>query len=213
MNEGLTQCRLFLLFVSKHSLQSNMVKLEWQNALLKANRGEAKIVPVKLDDCLMPLILMQSLYIDLFGQGLEVALRQILDVARGQNTFLPGPQAFSNARAYARRSGSVTTVECKAEHYMEPISRFVFIVDNDENDLKFKCLSSSMCEQGFNRDIELDNGRRVNGQLMGVERATVPGFPFVVEIAESSIVQLKLTDVLHEKKRNQWSGIPLTMHD
>lgn len=29
MNEGLTNCKFFFFFVSKNSLQSNMVKLEW----------------------------------------------------------------------------------------------------------------------------------------------------------------------------------------
>ncbi|MBU2828566.1 MULTISPECIES: toll/interleukin-1 receptor domain-containing protein [Acidithiobacillus] len=101
MNEGLANCRLFLFFVSKNSLQSEMVKLEWQNALLKATKGQTKIIPVKMDDCLMPPILMQSLYIDLFGQGLEIALRQIMDVISGKNTFAPGPQEFANLRGYA----------------------------------------------------------------------------------------------------------------
>lgn len=64
MNNGLSQCKFFFFFVSKNSLQSKMVSLEWQNAILKATRGEAKVIPVKIDDCLMPSILMQSLYID-----------------------------------------------------------------------------------------------------------------------------------------------------
>lgn len=33
MNDGLTQCKLFFFFVSNNSLNSEMVKLEWQNAL------------------------------------------------------------------------------------------------------------------------------------------------------------------------------------
>ena len=118
MNEGLEACELFLFCVSKNSLQSNMVKLEWQNAVLKAAKGQAKLVPVKLDDCLMPPILLQSLYIDLFGQGLEVALRQIVDVSQGRNTFAPGPQEFSNLRAYTYQEGPATVVECHAEHYL-----------------------------------------------------------------------------------------------
>lgn len=52
-----------------------MVKLEWQNAVIKATQGKTKIILVKIDDCMMPLILMQSLYINLFVKGLEVALR------------------------------------------------------------------------------------------------------------------------------------------
>jgi hypothetical protein len=33
MNDGLTQCKLFFFFVSNNSLNSEMVKLEWLNAL------------------------------------------------------------------------------------------------------------------------------------------------------------------------------------
>ena len=101
-----------------------MVKLEWQNAVMKAASGSTKIIPVKLDDCLMPPILLQSLYIDAFGQGLEIALRQIVDVTHGRNTFAPGPQQFSNLRAYIYSQGDGTVIECRAEHYLELISHF-----------------------------------------------------------------------------------------
>ena len=126
MNDALANCQLFLFFVSKNSLQSKMVKLEWQNAVIKATKGNTKIIPVKVDGCLMPPILLQTLYIDLFGQGLEVALRQVLDVVSGKNTFAPGPQQFSNLRAYTYREKDKTIVECHAEFYMEPISHFLF---------------------------------------------------------------------------------------
>ncbi len=65
MNDGLTQCKLFFFFVSNNSLNSEMVKLEWQNALMKMTSGQTKIIPIRLDNCIMPTILMQSLYIDL----------------------------------------------------------------------------------------------------------------------------------------------------
>lgn len=83
MNQGLGATTHFFFFVSKNSLQSKMVDLEWQNALLKSTKGELKFIPVKLDDCMMPQILLQTLYIDLFGKGFEVALRQIIDVVNG----------------------------------------------------------------------------------------------------------------------------------
>ena len=211
MNEGLANCRLFLFFVSKNSLQSEMVKLEWQNALLKATKGHAKIIPVKMDDCLMPPILMQSLYIDLFGQGLEVALRQILDVVSGRNTFTPGPQEFSNLRAYAFEKDGATVIECRAEYYMEPISRFVFLVKNKEGELSFECVTSPSCISGFNKDVKLDDGRILNGQLVAIDRATIPGYPFIVKITRQPGATLQLEGVLHEKKYNQWSGIPLVL--
>ena len=46
MNEGLFECDFFFFFVSKNSLQSNMVKLEWQNALFKATKNTVKLIPV-----------------------------------------------------------------------------------------------------------------------------------------------------------------------
>lgn len=209
MNEGLSDCRLFLFFVSKNSLQSNMVKLEWQNAVIKATKGETKIIPVKLDDCLMPAILLQSLYIDLFGNGLEVALRQIVDVVSGRNTFKSGIQGFSNLRAYAYNEGRKIIIECHAEHYLEPISNFLFVVTNNEEELTFNCKSSAIYRGGFNKNIIPNSGTVFNGQLMAIEKGTVPGFPFIVEIEPKVGISINLTGVMHEKKMNEWASIPL----
>lgn len=209
MNEGLNGCKLFLFFVSKNSLQSNMVKLEWQNAVIKATKGETKIIPVKLDDCLMPAILFQSIYIDLFNNGLEVALRQIVDVVFGRNTFQSGFQEFSNLRAYKYVESGNTIIECHAEHYLEPISSFLFLVTNSEEELSFNCKSSAMVRCGFNKDLKLNNGNIYNGQLMAIEKGTVPGFPFIVEVIPKEGSKVNLVEVMHEKKMNEWRSIPL----
>ncbi len=157
----------------------------------------------------MPPILMQSLYIDLFGQGLEIALRQIIDVISGKNTFAPGPQEFANLRAYAYEKEGAVFVECRAEYYMEPISRFVFLVENKEGELTFECTTSPMCISGFNKDVKLDDGRVLNGQLVALDRATTPGYPLIVKITRQAGAVLKLVGVLHVKRHNQWHGIPL----
>lgn len=209
MNKGLHDCELFLFFVSKHSLQSKMVGLEWQNAVIKATKGKTKIIPVKLDDCMMPPILLQTLYIDLFGQGLEIALRQVLDVVHGNNTFTPGPQQFSNLRAYTYLDNGKTIIECHAEHYMEPISDFLILVRNEENDLSFSCKTISSFTSGFNKNVQLNDGRTFNGQYMAIERPTVPGFPFVIEITCRNSSTLLLEGVLHHATQSEWRMIPL----
>jgi len=211
MNAALANCRLFLFFVSKNSLQSNMVKLEWQNAVMKSARGDSRIIPVKLDDCLMPPILLQSLYIDVFGQGLEVALRQIVDVAEGRNTFSPGPQQFSNLRAYVYEEGSATMVQCRAEHYMEPVSNFMFLVSNLEGEVAFQYKSGNFFNSGFQTGIKLSDGSTHNAQIIGVEKGTVPGFPFIVEIKSMGSALVKLNGVMHEKRMNEWAMIPLNL--
>ncbi|MFZ1236854.1 MAG: toll/interleukin-1 receptor domain-containing protein [Prevotella sp.] len=40
MNEGLQNCKYFFFFVSENSLESYMVKLEWQNAIMRASKGK-----------------------------------------------------------------------------------------------------------------------------------------------------------------------------
>ena len=39
MSQGLGEAEYFFFFVSENSLNSNMVSLEWQNALWKASKG------------------------------------------------------------------------------------------------------------------------------------------------------------------------------
>lgn len=199
MNQALGACKLFLFFVSRNSLQSNMVKLEWQNALMKSTGADIKIIPVKLDSCLMPPILMQSLYIDLFGQGLEVALRQIVDVAEGRNTFQPGPQHFSNLRAYFYQEEEKTIIECHAEHFLEPISSFLILVENQEDEVSIK-YRGSMFMNGVFQEFKLDNGEVYNGKTLGIDRGTLPGFPFIIEITPQNNAKVKLMKIMHQKR-------------
>ena len=211
MNEGLSKCELFLFFVSKNSLQSKMVALEWQNAVIKATQGQAKIVPIKLDDCLMPAILLQSLYIDLFGQGIEIAMRQIVDIASGRNTFRPGPQRYSNLRAFAYASDISMIVEVRAEHFMEPISHFLFLVRNREDEFSFSCQSAGMSMSAFHADLKVSDGSTANGAMLTIETATVPGFPFVAEFRPLEGKRIDLKGVMHEKRRNEWLSVPMTI--
>ena len=211
MNAGLEDCKLFLFFVSKNSLQSSMVKLEWQNALLKATKGQTKIVPVKLDDCLMPPILAQTLYVDLFGQGLEVATRQIVDVIAGRNTFAPGPQSFHNLRAYGFRLADGLQIECRAEYYMEPISHFVLHIDNAADDLQFELPGNPTFISGYNGNRTLSDGTTGNFQLLSIGRATTPTHPFLIKIRPREGKEARVLGVLHERAYNEWAPIPYAM--
>lgn len=209
MNQGIADCKLFLFCVSKNSLQSKMVSLEWQNAVIKATKGQTKLIPIKLDDCLMPPILLQSLYVDLFGQGLEIAIRQIIDITSGRNTFKPGPQQFSNLRAYKWIENNDIIIACHAEHYLEPISNFLFLTKNAESEINITCTSEIMCNTGFHKDVTLTDGSVFNAQYLGITRATAPGFPFTIKASGKNSSIIDITGVLHEDKKDQWKSIPL----
>ncbi|NCP77520.1 toll/interleukin-1 receptor domain-containing protein [bacterium] len=138
MNDGLEQCKFFFFFVSKNSLASNMVKLEWQNAIYKATQNKAKLIPIKLDDCLMPAILMQTLYIDIFGKGFEFGLRQIVDVINNKNTFVQEEQTYENVRGFILPTSKDTELhlEVRAEIYVEPISKYILLTENQEDEVE-----------------------------------------------------------------------------
>ena len=208
MSEGLSNCKFFFFFVSKNSLVSEMVKLEWQNALLKATKNKIKFIPIKLDDCSMPDILLQNLYIDIFGKGLENGIRQIIDVINGKNTYEPGPQTYENIRAYLKNEDKNLIVEFRAESYLEPQSRYLILVDNSQSDLDIKCISDGMFMNGFNEKIKLDNGMETNALVISVPRGTSPGFPFIIKIIPKGDITIKLNGLMRAVNQHQYKLIP-----
>lgn len=80
---------------------------------------------------MLPPIMMQTLYIDIFSNGIEVALRQMIDEARGSNTFISTNPSFSNLVAYKYRENDKLIVECRSLHYLEPISNSSYLSFNE----------------------------------------------------------------------------------
>lgn len=212
MNQGLEECRYFFFFVSKNSLASNMVKLEWQNALYKATQNKAKLIPVKLDDCLMPAILMQTLYIDIYGKGLEYGLSQIIDVINNKNTFTQGFQTYENIRAYIteKKVGKEIEIEIRAETYQEPMSKYILLVENSENEIQITCPELlNPTGDRFLKDINLNDNYKCNGMYYFVNRATIPKFPIRFTITSTLETPLKFVGVMKAVGENSIRPVPL----
>lgn len=209
MDEGLRNCKFFFFFVSKNSLMSKMVKLEWQNAIIKATKGDARIIPVKLDDCMMPDILLQTLYIDIFGQGLENAIRQMIDVIQGRSTYRIGTQIYQNVRGYITEGTKELTIEFRAETYLEPISRYLILIGNNEEEIEVKCESDGHFNGGFDKDLQFNTGLKTNAFFVGVERGTTPGFPFIVKLIQKTDHPIKLNGLMRAVKQNEFQMIPM----
>lgn len=209
MDSGLSQCRFFFLFVSKNSLQSKMVSLEWQNAILRATKGEAKVIPVKIDDCLMPAILLQSLYIDIFGKGVDVGVRQMVDMIYDRNVFIPQFQTFENIRGYIEYSSkSKCIIRIEAEYYLESISRYCILVDNDLENVNIMCLSDNIRNAGKQKEIRLSNGQIHNALFESVTRGTTPGFPYVVELKTINGEDFRVVGLLRAVNAEQYDEVP-----
>lgn len=209
MNEGLVDCRYFFYFVSSNSLKSNMVKMEWQNALFKAATGAIKFIAVRLDNSSMPLIIAQNLYIDLYTQGLEVAIRQIVDVINGTNTYKNPNIQFSNLKAFKYKKGNKVVIECRAQYYLEPITDFAFATFFPISDVEVFVQNepSRFCSQQEN--CKLENGIQANIIFRSVSHGTTPQIPFIVEFTSKNNPNFDIFLVLHKDSHNHYSSIPL----
>jgi hypothetical protein len=208
MESGLQNCKYFLFFVSANSLASPMVKLEWQNALMRsANNDVMKFVPIRVDKSDMPVLLTQTVWIDLYGQGLDVAVRQTIDVCSGKNLYQPSTETFSNLCAVVSGEGNICNIEIVAEHFMEPISSFAFFFTNPHEDVEWDMPTEPAHKKGTFSDQKLPNGTVANVHTMALDRPTTPGHPFKVRARIKNEATLQIVMVMHESHRDQWSSI------
>lgn len=215
MNEGLEQCKYFFFFVSKNSLASNMVKLEWQNALYKATQNKAKLIPVKLDDCLMPAILTQTLYVDIFGKGLEFGLRQIIDVINNKNTFTAGEQTYENVRGYILKTSQEKEIhiEVRAETYVEPMSKYLLLIENLENEVEGKCTNQVLIQQMFLKDVDVSDDYKCNGIYFEVVRPTTPGFPIRFTLKSKTEKTLRFQGIMRGISEHTIRPVPIIVEE
>ncbi|SEE34852.1 TIR domain-containing protein [Tenacibaculum sp. MAR_2010_89] len=212
MNDGLEKCEYFFFFVSKNSLQSEMVKLEWQNALYKVTQNKVKLIPVKLDDCLMPAILLQSIYVDIYGKGLEYGLRQIIDIINNENTFILKDQVYENVRASftVKTPNEQIELEIRAESYIEPISKYILLVENEKNEIKADCTNKILMpsSNAFLENIDVTDDYKCNGLFFHISEPTTPGYAIKFTLTSKSDKPLKFVGVMRAVGDNLVRLIP-----
>ncbi|MBK8768214.1 MAG: toll/interleukin-1 receptor domain-containing protein [Burkholderiaceae bacterium] len=208
MSDALGRCTHFFFFVSANSLRSRMVSLEWQNALLKATRGQCKLIPVRCDGSELPPIMAQSLYIDLFTVGLDAALAQISDVVQGANTYRAPAQPFGNLAFGVSGSATELVVEVRAKHFLEPIGSVLILIDNLADEFEAKPIDEDPFKGGFNADIQLNASLKTNAFLITVFRGITPAMPLRIQLKARDGHTLRFRGVLHQKSHDRWEGVP-----
>ena len=168
---------------------------------------DIKFIPIKLDESVFPAIISHILYINLYEQGLEIATRQIIDVITGKNTFQE-ITGFSNLIAEAKLEGNNLVVEIKADYYMEPNSRYLLVVDNNESDLTWELPDFTEYTSGFNNNISFTTGVH-NCILVEVDKVTSPNFPVIVILKPLTDKPIRLLYVMHATSRKDFAAIPL----
>lgn len=210
MNVGLEEMVYFLFFISRNSLSSNMVKLEWQNALYKATKGKCKFIPIKLDDCVLPAILLQNLYIDFYNYGLDVGISQLISVLKGENAFVPKQTEFRNVVGkITQESVNHINIEIRATHFQEPIARFLILFSNKNCNVKVNVDSDGFYHGGPNDDIKLNNGSVCNGFFVGLGRALAPNFPLRASIETKNGEILELIGIMRAISEDHFEPVIL----
>lgn len=212
MNNGLEAPEFVFFFVSAKSLNSGMVKLEWQNALYAATKGKTRIIPVRVDGTPMPPILMQTLFIDMHTIGLEAAIAQIVNVTQGNASFTPQHQGFSNLTYSTTNLDGIIDLVIRASHLMEPNPNSMILVGNQLDEFTCDSPGTPGFTGGFNENVQLNNGTLQNAFLIRPMNAVLtPAYPVRIQLRPRGLVKVDLRDVLHQKSEHEWIGIPKSM--
>ena len=208
MNDGLSNAEFVFLFLSKNSLSSKMVGLKWMNALLKSEKSKCKLIPVRLDDSDMPTILSDINCLDLFTNGLEVTVRQMKDVVKGQSTFRQIGLTKPNLVPVLRHQGSEIHVLIKPNYYMEPTAIFMSMTPNSQDEIKWALTSDNVFHSGFNKDLKLPNGDQLNGIYISVSRALTPNYPLTLKFQKRTDKPIQIKYVLKGKNPKEFDFLP-----
>jgi len=211
MNKGLEAPEFVFFFMSEKSLTSEMVSLEWQNALYKATKGKTKLIPVRVDGTSPPAVLIQNVYIDLHAHGIEAAIVQIVNLAQGNSTFIPQHQKFSNL-TYSVKGDPTNELEIviSASHLMEPNPAFAVLLLNEETDFEFSLNGGEAYMGGFSKDVKLDSGAVFNAKSFSPlgGGAITPRLPMHVQLKARNNKRIELGGVLHQVSRERMEMIP-----
>src|SRR5690606_5489655 len=123
-------------------------------------------------------------YVDLYGKGLDVATRQIIDVASGTSTAPGSNQVYENVRAWIYPSeGGKLLIEIRAITYMEPQAKFALFLANSQSDFSAWERGSPTFQSHFEvAATKLTDSSTTNALFFERQRALSPGFPYVLEM-------------------------------
>lgn len=216
MNEGIDNCDICFYFVSKNSLNSFMVNLEWQNVLMKVSRGKARLIPVRIDNCEMPAILTQSLYIDLYTIGVETATYQIVNTAKGNNIFQPKYEATKNLFVLLTPSyGLHIDIKLEARYFPIYNTKFVFLSQASQGEVSYDSINLLYREFGYMENfLEMDVPRiKLNAFLLDFRKPLEPGFPLYAQFNSNTGNPFSIMFVYHEKKEGEWERIEIEVNN
>lgn len=210
MNEGLEKFETFFFFLSPNSLASDMVKLEWQNALYLAIKKDLKFIPVRIDDCNPPAILSTTNYIDLYGEGIDSAIEKMKKVVESENCYQPLDDVQNLHAKITPLSENNYQVEIYALYFSAPSSTFAIACDDPDNSLGL-CLTGAF--RVGQDTLTFPNSMQLRCQLITPLGDTVrPNFPLIFDVKTKEPVHEFFVLYLKDAQRCEYSMIPIDLN-
>lgn len=220
MNKGLEKTSYFFYFITENSLASEMVDLEWTSALKEKTNRKIKFIPVKADDVAVPIIISAISYLDLYINGLETTISQMIEIINDNYKTSKFPE-FTNLQGYVvSKDQDDFSFFIKAKQFFEPSSTFLIVTDYEQDEVEIKIENVPYFTHNFNSDIEvldygeldLDKEIKLNGFAVGIPGGLKKGFPI-----EISFKRIKghgnFIDLHHAKTKEDFPKIPLKIID
>lgn len=181
MSEGISKCKWFFFFISNNSLNSSMVDLEWQSALYKSAKEGIKFIPIKVDDCFPPQILVNTLYLDMYTDGFDNTLRNIFDLI-DNNDSKDYHKKFENLLCTIEKI-SINELKIKIEvlKLIEPNPSFAFSFSNNLEDVSLELTSDGM---SYNYSGTMIGHKNFLG--CRITRVLTNGFPYEIILKSKS---------------------------
>ncbi|CYV05365.1 TPA: toll/interleukin-1 receptor domain-containing protein [Streptococcus suis] len=199
MNEGLEQYTTFFYFLSTSSLKSNMVAREWQSALVSSVNSGMKFIPIRLDDCNLPAIMKDLVYIDLYDIGIDEAIYQMKSVVNQESNYKPLEDKENLIATLHKKSDFEIEFEIRATMFTVHEVTFAFACDNEFDDFDIVPLNERMIyTKGVEVFKDLPNGERqyTNALLKTLQRVLTPNTPFE-GVMKSKGTPLNFEGILH----------------
>ena len=190
MNDGLADFDTFFLLLSPNSLASSMVGLEWRSALNRAVNNNLKFVVVRIADCNLPVILVDMLYIDLYGEGMDGSIEKMKRVAKLENCYTPLEDVQNCKVLFSVKDNSTAAFTIQALYFAEQNPQFVFISKNEFNRQSIN-VTSEITTTSASGTATYPDGTVYYAHRITLHRVLKPGFPFVVEFKDNDLSKLQ----------------------
>ena len=192
MNESLKTFSHFIFFISKHSIDSYMVSLEWQNALILCKDQSRRFIPIIVDSTEIPAILNDKHYINLYEIGFRQAFQLLKD---SLNDIKPEINRTENIEAHVSYKNDILELVIKANIYTESNSSFCIVFDGNGHVVpqNFEPFTGSTEEH-------LINGKQMKLLFVRLFRSLTPTSPFYISFKISG--DTRLYSVMHVEDIN-----------